>query len=147
MKLRVLLAMSLTFALLGCGGGGDGDNSPPSVSGSFSRTELAFNGGTVQITLTVSDPSGVESVQVDIFPRPSGFNPINLDPQNQKTFVSTLTISLPLNSGVSDVVYHVTVKARDSFGNEGTVIVGTVTVRSPLGTLPSLPNPAGAFPD
>lgn len=147
MKMRVLLAMSLTLALLGCGGGGDGDKSPPSAAGTFSRGELPFNGGSVQITVTVSDPSGVAFAEVNLSPAPSGFNPIPLNTQNQKTFVGTVTISLPLNSGISDAVYQVIVKARDTLGNEGTVIIGAVTVRSPMSALPSLPNPSAVFAD
>lgn len=147
MRLKISFAVLLCLALLGCGGGGGGDNSPPSATGTFSRTDLPFGGGTVQITVTVNDPSGVAFAEVDISPRPSGFSPIALIAQNQKTVTDTVMISLPLNSGVSDAVYRVTVTARDTLGNEGTVFIGTVTVRSPLGALPSLPNPSGAFVD
>lgn len=148
MRLKTLLAMLMPFVLFGCGGGGgSGDNSPPSATATFSRTELPFNGGTVQITVTVSDPSGVEFAQVSLSPVPQGFNPITLNTQNQKTVVSTVTISLPLNSSASDATFQVTVRARDTLGNEGTVTVGTITVRSPLSALPSLPNPSGAFSD
>ncbi len=147
MRLKISFAVLLCLALLGCGGGGGGDNSPPSATGTFSRTDLPFGGGTVQITVTVNDPSGVAFAEVDISPRLQGFVPIALSVQNQKTVTSTVTISLPLNSGVSDAVYRVTVKARDALGNEGTVVIGTITVRSPLSALPSLPNPSGAFAD
>lgn len=147
MRLKFLLAILMPFILLGCGGGGGGDNSPPSASGNFSRNELPFSGGTVQITVTVSDPSGVEFAEVNISPAPPGFNPISLSTQNQKTVVSTVTISLPLNSGISNATYQVTVKAKDTLGNEGAVIIGTITVRSPLSALPPLPNPSGTFSD
>ncbi|MFN3420802.1 MAG: hypothetical protein ACK40X_03645, partial [Armatimonadota bacterium] len=104
MRLKVLptMLLGLSFMLLGCGGGGGGDNLPPSATATFSRTDLSFSGGTVQVTVTVSDPSGVAFAEVDVSPRPPNFNPVSLNAQNQKTIVSTLIISLPLNSGLSD---------------------------------------------
>lgn len=147
MRLKVLFTVLLGFALIGCDGGGGRDNSPPSATGAFSRTELPFGGGSVQITVTVNDPSGVAFAEVSLSPAPTGFNPISLSTQNQKTVVDTVTVSLPLNPNVSDAVYQVIVRARDTLGNEGTVIIGTIIVRSPLSTLPSLPSPSGAFTD
>ena len=148
MRLKTLVAALLPLVLLGCGGGGGGgDNSPPSVTGSFSRTELPFNGGAVQITVTVRDPSGVAFAEVSLSPAPPGFNPVSLNAQNQETVTGTVTISLPMNSGLTDANYQVIVRARDTLGNEGTVTLGTLIVRSPLSNLPSLPNPSGAFAD
>jgi len=72
MRLKISFAVLLCLALLGCGGGGGGDNSPPSATGTFSRTDLPFGGGTVQITVTVNDPSGVAFAEVDISPRHLG---------------------------------------------------------------------------
>lgn len=147
MKLKILLLMPAFLIFLGCGGGNGVDNSPPSATATFSRTELPFSGGAVQMTLTLSDPSGVAFAEVNISPTPLGFDPIPLSTQNQKTVVSTITISLPLNSSISDAVYRVIIKTRDTLGNEGTILIGTLTVRSPLSALPSLPSPSGAFPD
>lgn len=142
---RILLALILPFALLGCGGGDGGDRTPPSVTAVFSRTELPFGGGTVQVTVTISDPSGVAFAQIDVSPRPPNFSPTELAPQNQQTVTANITISLPANGSASDMVYQVRVKARDVFGNEGTVVVGEVRVRSPLAGIPNLPDPSGAF--
>lgn len=147
MRLKISLAVLLCLALLGCGGGGGGDNSPPSATGTFSRTDLPFGGGTVQITVTVNDPSGVAFAEVNLSPAPPDFKSISLSTENQKTVISTVIISLPLNSTVSDAVYQVIVTAGDTLGNEGTSVIGTITVRSPLSTLPSLPSPSGAFAD
>jgi hypothetical protein len=142
---RILLALILPFALFGCGGGGGGDRTPPTATGSFSRTELPFGGGTVQVTVTISDPSGVAFARIDVSPRPPNFNPTELVPQNQQTVTANITISLPANGSVSDMVYQVKVTARDAVGNEGTVVVGEVRVRSPLAGIPNLPDPSGAF--
>jgi hypothetical protein len=143
---RILLALILPFALFGCGGGGgEGDRTPPSATGSFSRTELPFGGGTVQVTVTISDPSGVAFARIDVSPRPPNFNPTELAPQNQQTVTANITILLPANGSVSDMVYQVKVTARDTVGNEGTVVVGEVRVRSPLAGIPNLPDPSGAF--
>jgi len=142
---RILLALILPFALLGCGGGDGGDRTPPSVTAVFSRTELPFGGGTVQVTVTISDPSGVAFAQIDVSPRPPNFSPTELAPQNQQTVTANITISLPANGSASDMVYQVRVTARDVFGNEGTVVVGEVRVRSPLAGIPNLPDPSGAF--
>jgi hypothetical protein len=43
------------------------------------------------------------------------------------------------------MVYQVRVTARDAVGNEGTVVVGEVRVRSPLAGIPNLPDPSGAL--
>ncbi len=146
MRWKALLALVLPLILLGCGGGvGEGDRTPPSATGVFSRTELPFGGGTVQITVTISDPSGVAYARIDVSPRPTNFNPVELAPQNQQTVTTNITVSLPTNSGVSDAVYEVRVTARDALGNEGTLVVGTIRVRSPLTNIPSLPDPSGAF--
>ncbi|MEJ7613346.1 MAG: hypothetical protein SQA66_06875 [Candidatus Fervidibacter sacchari] len=142
---KILLALILPFALLGCGGGDGGDRTPPSVTAVFSRTELPFGGGTVQVTVTISDPSGVAFAQIDVSPRPPNFSPTELAPQNQQTVTANITISLPANGSASDMVYQVRVTARDVFGNEGTVVVGEVRVRSPLAGIPNLPDPSGAF--
>jgi len=143
---KILLVLILPFALFGCGGGGDGgDRTPPSVTGVFSRTELPFGGGTVQVTVTISDPSGIASVQIDVSPHPPNFSPTEIDPQNQQTVIANITISLPANGSVSDMVYQVKVKAKDAVGNEGTVVVGEIRVRSPFTGIPSLPDPSGAF--
>ncbi len=142
---RILLALILPFALFGCGGGGGGDRTPPSATGVFSRTELPFGGGTVQVTVTISDPSGIAFARIDVSPRPPNFNPTELAPQNQQTVTANITIPLPANGSVSDMVYQVKVTARDAVGNEGTVIVGEIRVRSPLTGIPSLPDPSGAF--
>jgi hypothetical protein len=143
---RILLALILPFALFGCGGGGgEGDRTPPSATGSFSRTELPFGGGIVQVTVTISDPSGVAFARIDVSPRPPNFNPTELAPQNQQTVTANITISLPANGSVSDMVYQVRVTARDTVGNEGTVVVGEIRVRSPLASIPNLPDPSGAF--
>ncbi len=143
--LALILPLILPFALFGCGGGGEGDRTPPSATGSFSRTELPFGGGEVQVTVTVSDPSGVAFARIDVSPRPPNFNPTELVPQNQQTVTANITISLPANGSVSDMVYQVRVTARDAVGNEGTVVVGEVRVRSPLAGIPNLPDPSGAF--
>jgi hypothetical protein len=142
---RILLALILPFALFSCGGGGGGDRTPPTATGSFSRTELPFGGGTVQVTVTISDPSGVAFAQIDVSPRPPNFSPPELNPQNRQTVTANITISLPTNGSVSDMVYQVRVMARDAVGNEGTVVVGEVRVRSPLASVPNLPDPSGAF--
>ena len=142
---KILLALILPLALLGCGGGDGGDRTPPSVTAVFSRTELPFGGGTVQVTVTISDPSGVAFAQIDVSPRPPNFSPTQLSPQNQQTVTANITISLPANGSASDMVYQVRVTARDVFGNEGTVVVGEVRVRSPLAGIPNLPDPSGAF--
>ncbi len=142
---KILLALILTFALFGCGGGDGGDRTTPSVTAVFSRTELPFSGGTVQVTVTVSDPSGVAFARIDVSPRPSNFSPTELAPQNQQTVTANVAIPLPANGSVSDMVYQVKVTARDAIGNEGTVVVGEIRVRSPLSGIPSLPDPSGAF--
>jgi len=142
---RILLALILPFALFGCGGGDGGDRTPPSVTAVFSRTELSFSGGTVQVTVTVNDPSGVAFARIDVSPRPSNFSPTELAPQNQQTVTANVTIPLPANGSVSDMVYQVRVTARDAIGNEVTVVVGEIRVRSPLSGIPSLPDPSGAF--
>ena len=143
---KILLALILPFALFGCGGGGEGgDRTPPSVTAVFSRTELPFGGGTVRITVTISDPSGVAFARIDVSPCPSNFSPIELAPQNQQTVTTNIDVSLPVNGGASDVVYQVSVTARDAAGNERTVVVGEIKVRSPFTGIPSLPDPSGAF--
>jgi hypothetical protein len=95
--------------------------------------------------VTISDPSGVAFARIDVSPRPPNFNPTELAPQNQQTVTANITISLPANGSVSDMVYQVKVTARDTVGNEGTVVVGEVRVHSPLAGIPNLPNPSGAF--
>ncbi|MCS7264990.1 MAG: hypothetical protein NZ805_09180 [Armatimonadetes bacterium] len=147
MMLRIFPFALLLFLLLGCGGGNGRDNSPPSATGNFSRSELPFTGGTVQIALNLIDPSGISFAELDISPRPTNFAPIPLNAQGERTLVGTVTISLPLNPSATEVVYRVTVRARDTLGNEGTVEIGTLTVRSPQGNLPPLPDPSGAFSD
>jgi len=141
---KILLALILPLALLGCGGDG-GDRTPPSVTAVFSRTELPFGGGTVQVTVTISDPSGVDFAQIGVSPRPPNFSPTQLSPQNQQTVTANIEVSLPVNGSASDVVYRVSVKARDAVGNEGTIVVGEIRVRSPLAGIPNLPDPSGAF--
>lgn len=156
MRLKILLAAMLSFALFGCNGDGRRDvgviedNLPPSATVNFSRTVLPFNGGSVEITVNVSDPSGVKFAEVNISPTPIGFAPVQLVPENRtvKTATKTLVVLLPLNSSRTDVTYQVTVRARDELNNEGTINIGTLTVRSVYSDFPSitpLPDPSGTF--
>jgi hypothetical protein len=105
-------------------------------SGQF--LELPFSGGTVQLEATVTDPSGVAFVEFSVNPTLPNL-PRPLTPDNQGRV--TTSITLPANIATTDQSYQFQLRVRDNRGNEATVIVGTVVVRSPFAGIPPVPPP------
>ena len=158
MRLSFLFSVTALFWLAGCGGGGGFvppptgggqlgtvDNQPPTVNGrlisgtkSGQFLELPFSGGTVQLEAVVTDPLGVALVEFNINPSLPGL-PRPLTPDSQGRV--TTSIPLPPNLSSTDQTYQFRLRVRDNRGNEGTVGVGTVVVRSPFAGIPPLPAP------
>jgi hypothetical protein len=155
----LFVAITALFLSAGCGGGGGAglvtppptggqlgvDNQPPTVIGrlisgtqSGQFLELHFLGGTVQLEATVTDPSGVALVEFSVNPTLAGL-PRPLTPDNQGRV--TTSITLPANIATTNQSYQFRLRVRDNRGNEATVIVGTVVVRSPFAGIPPVPPP------
>ncbi|MFA0758636.1 MAG: hypothetical protein KEFWMYNX_000564 [Candidatus Fervidibacter sp.] len=158
MRLSFLFSVTALFWLAGCGGGGGFvppptgggqlgtvDNQPPTVNGrlisgtqSGQFLELPFSGGTVQLEAIVTDPSGVALVEFSVNPTlPNLPQPLTRDNQGRVT----TSITLPANLATTNQSYQFQLRVRDNRGNEATVIVGTVEVRSPFVGIPPLPQP------
>jgi hypothetical protein len=155
----LFVAITALFLSAGCGGGGGAgfvtppptggqlgvDNQPPTVIGrlisgtqSGQFLELPFSGGTVQLEATVTDPSGVAFVEFSVNPTLPNL-PRPLTPDNQGRV--TTSITLPANIATTNQSYQFQLRVRDNRGNEATVIVGTVVVRSPFAGIPPVPPP------
>jgi len=141
----------LALGLWGCGGGNGGpprDTDPPAVTaGSLTlvgttqtgtRLELAFVGGRVVVRATVTDPSGVALVRLLVTPAPPTFTPQDLTPDAQGK-VESAPVELPANLESTDKTYEFRLRVRDTLGNEGERIVGTVVVKAASGLSPPPP--------
>jgi hypothetical protein len=157
----LFVAITALFLSAGCGGGAGlvtppptggqlgVDNQPPTVIGrlisdtqSGQFLELYFLGGTVQLEATVTAPSGIALVEFSVNPPLSDSDsdlPRSLKPDNQGRV--TTSITLPPNIATTNQSYQFQLRVRDKRGNEATVIVGTVVVRSPFAGIPPVPPP------
>lgn len=155
----LFVAITALFLSAGCGGGAGlvtppptggqlgVDNQPPTVIGrlisgtqSGQFLELPFSGGTVQLEATVTDPSGVALVEFSVNPTLSDSDLTrSLKPDNQGRVTDSIT--LPPNIATTNQSYQFQLRVRDNRGNEATVIVGTVVVRSPFAGIPPVPPP------
>jgi hypothetical protein len=155
----LFVAITALFLSAGCGGGAGlvthpptggqlgVDNQPPTVIGrlisgtqSGQFLELPFSGGTVQLEATVTDPSGIALVEFSVNPPLSDSDlPRSLKPDNQGRVTDSIT--LPPNIATTNQSYQFRLRVSDKRGNDTTVIVGTVVVRSPFVGIPPVPPP------
>lgn len=128
------LALALAFAVVGCGGGGGGtsvDTRGPAVSNvSVTPASLTFNGGQINISATVSDTTGVQSVVAVI--AKSGSTPVEV-PMTASGTTYTASYSIPANTSTTGQtnVYSVTVRATDTLNYSSTMAAGSVQVAAP----------------
>ncbi len=146
-----LLLPTALFVLIGCGGGNGGptprDTEPPRISGFLVRisptpqvtgasVDLPFTGGVVQVQATVTDPSGVAEVVLRMERDGQPIEERSLTPDPNGNVAAQF--SLPPTE-LQDQRYTFRLRARDQLGNQGEAVVGTATVRSPLGSPPPPP--------
>lgn len=154
--LSVIVTIGL-FILAGCPGAPapiqqpqpePADTYHPSVSNprlSFdtqSGTHLIIpaGGGQIRVDATVTDPSGVDLVELRVFPEVSGTpQRLTLTADNR---VSS-TVSIPFNATPFNQDYGFSLFVQDRVGNKAIVSIGVVTVQSPLSGIAPLPSPGG----
>jgi hypothetical protein len=109
--------------LIGGGGGGGGDTTPPTVS-ITAPTASATVSGTISVTATASDDTGVEGVQFKL-------DGVNL--QSEDT-VAPYSISWDTTTA-SEGTHDLTAVARDAAGNSTISAIVTITVDN-IGSTP-----------
>jgi len=136
--------VGLALLIIGCGGGGDGDTTPPNVTNvQVNPQMLSFQGGSVKISAVVSDPSGIDRVWA-VVQRPDGWSKevkLSLPPGGDR-YEGEFQVERNLRTDGQSLIYRVRLRARDGRGNEtpqpGVPAEGlTVEVTAPL--LPQKP--------
>jgi large repetitive protein len=133
--IAVLAACALPL-VVGCGGGTTDESAPTMTGFQVSPTSLTLEGGDVTIQVTVTDATGIGSVQFRIV-APSGTTTPNAVSQGSGLY--SLTYAAAPNTGFTDQVYTVTALASDTLGHSGTSSPQTFTVEA--ATAPPPPPP------
>lgn len=106
---------------------GPADTEDPNISGcSVSPRSVAYSGGTVTVTATITDNVGV-STATAYFSSMSGSTSTMLSRQSGNTWRGSAT--LPANGTAKDLVYSIYIAADDAAGNMDSDVCGDVTVR------------------
>ncbi len=112
--------LSMGALLIACGGGGraPADLVPPTVSNvQVTPNRLPFTGGTVRVSATVTDPSGVSSVWVQVRGPDGSERSIALTNAGGSVYQGELTLGPATTPDGQDAEYRVWVLARDARGN------------------------------
>ena len=126
--LLALMALATGLSLMaGIAVAAEEDTTPPTITnGLLSPSSLPSSGGNVQISVDISDESGVQNTTAQVYGSDGSYQAINLYQGSGDTYYGTL--EAPANYSESAISYSVEVQAYDLYNNYNAGSIGDVQV-------------------